>query len=324
MDPVVIKVGYLVRAGGNLPAGTEGQIVGYGPGGIPVAVDLPSGGGYDDTAIRQQIAALTARIAALEGGQPVLTAPAAFTSGQWTLSTGLEAFQIVVSITELPSDGGSEITELQYDAGAGWVSLVGVDTGPRTLTVSESGTAYDVQIRAVNAIDPGTASDTKAATSGAEAAGDPIAGTLWIGAFDDTSVDVTAALMTDAEQARIVAQPVGGGSEIVSDVLTVDPSYDYVRTRLTGLTPGTEYDIRLRSVDGVNSGLPGWVKTRPATREAFKIGFGSCSASETIMRCSIRSSTKTPACWPSTIPAIGVMRTSLPMTSRFTTRPMTT
>lgn len=44
MDPVVIKVGYLVRAGGNLPAGTEGQIVGYGPGGIPVAVEAPAGG----------------------------------------------------------------------------------------------------------------------------------------------------------------------------------------------------------------------------------------------------------------------------------------
>lgn len=44
MDPVVIKVGYLVRAGGNLPAGAEGQIVGYGPGGVPVAVDAPAVG----------------------------------------------------------------------------------------------------------------------------------------------------------------------------------------------------------------------------------------------------------------------------------------
>ncbi|RJE81267.1 hypothetical protein [Paracoccus sp. JM45] len=59
MDPVVIKVGFRGVAGkdgaARLPDGIEGQYLGYGAGGVPVAVDAPSGGGYDDTALSARV-----------------------------------------------------------------------------------------------------------------------------------------------------------------------------------------------------------------------------------------------------------------------------
>lgn len=49
MLPVRSNVGFRGFSGkdgeASLPAGEEGQVIGYGPGGVPMAVDLPQGGG---------------------------------------------------------------------------------------------------------------------------------------------------------------------------------------------------------------------------------------------------------------------------------------
>nr|WP_111300374.1 fibronectin type III domain-containing protein [Paracoccus saliphilus] len=95
------------------------------------------------------------------------TAPAQFAANQWSVSTGLDANQIVLNISELPSNGGSPITALQYNIGGGWIALTGTGTGARTLTMASAGTSYTFTLRAVNAVNPGTASGTKTATSGA-------------------------------------------------------------------------------------------------------------------------------------------------------------
>lgn len=105
----------------------------------------------------------------LIGNPPAATAPAQFTTGQWSVSTGLAPNEIVLNITVLPNNGGSPITALQYDIGAGWVALEGTGTGTRTLTMAAAGASYTFAIRAVNAIGSGTASATKTANSGAEA-----------------------------------------------------------------------------------------------------------------------------------------------------------
>ncbi|MCA9368055.1 Ig-like domain-containing protein, partial [Candidatus Kaiserbacteria bacterium] len=107
------------------------------------------------------------------------TAPAAFTSGQWTSATGSGASEIDIGITTLPSDGGSAITALQYsvDNGSTWTNLTGTGTGSRTIdqhSDSTTGTltadtSYNVKVRAVNAVNPGADSDTKATTTGAAA-----------------------------------------------------------------------------------------------------------------------------------------------------------
>jgi hypothetical protein len=94
------------------------------------------------------------------------SAPSAFTSGQWTATPGNA--QIVVDITALPSNGGSAITALQYTLnGSTWVAFTGTGTGSRTITGLTNGTGYPLQIRAVNAIGDGAASDTKNTTPSA-------------------------------------------------------------------------------------------------------------------------------------------------------------
>lgn len=102
------------------------------------------------------------------------------------------------------------------------------------------------------------------------------AGRMWVGQYDANSVTVTASGVNNVEQMRFAAVPVSGGAAIVSAPIAVDATYDFARTTLTGLAAGTEYDIEIRSVAGNPSGDQGWVKTRPAAREAFKIGFASC------------------------------------------------
>lgn len=103
-----------------------------------------------------------------------------------------------------------------------------------------------------------------------------VTGALWLGDYDSTSITVTDTMMSGATTARIAAVPVNGGTEVVSPTLTVDPTYNYVRTTLTGLNPGTRYRIERRSATGHVSTNPGFFTTRPATREAFSFGFASC------------------------------------------------
>lgn len=101
-------------------------------------------------------------------------------------------------------------------------------------------------------------------------------GRLWVGQYDANSVTVTASAVDNVDRVRIAAVPIQGGAAIVSDPITVDPTYNFARTTLTGLAAGTEYDLQLRSVAGNPSSDAGSVKTRPAVRETFKIGFASC------------------------------------------------
>ncbi|MEO1949298.1 hypothetical protein [Thioclava sp.] len=100
-------------------------------------------------------------------------APAQFASGQWSASTGLAATEIVLNVSALPSDGGSPITALEYNIGAGWVELIGNGTGARVLQMPSAGAQYNMVIRAVSAVGSGPASEMKSVTSGAEIVAPP-------------------------------------------------------------------------------------------------------------------------------------------------------
>jgi hypothetical protein len=99
------------------------------------------------------------------GGGPVLTAPAQITAGQWTLTDSPSAGgdKLSLNITALPSNGGSAITALQYslNAGSSWITLAGVGTGARIITVLAAPAVASVIVRAVNAIGNGLASTAK-------------------------------------------------------------------------------------------------------------------------------------------------------------------
>lgn len=109
---------------------------------------------------------------------PIITAPAQFAPGDWSVTTGLAASQIVLNVTALPANGGSAITALEYstNGGTSWTALSGTGTGSRTLTMGAAGTSYTFVLRAVNAIGNGPASASKSATSGAGAGGSAVVG----------------------------------------------------------------------------------------------------------------------------------------------------
>lgn len=99
------------------------------------------------------------------------TAPSAFTSGQWSIADDGTGGDATITITALPSDGGSAITDLEAKVGAGsWTSLGGTTTGTYGLTDAfTDGVSTNVLIRAVNAVGNGPDSDTKSVTTTAPA-----------------------------------------------------------------------------------------------------------------------------------------------------------
>jgi hypothetical protein len=109
---------------------------------------------------------LVTNIAALypaAGGAP--TAPDQFGTGDWSVADDGTSGDITITITALPSDGGSAITDLEYQIdGGSWVSMSGTTTGDYGVSGLTDDVEVDVAIRAVNAIGNGTASATKAVT----------------------------------------------------------------------------------------------------------------------------------------------------------------
>lgn len=113
--------------------------------------------------------------------EPAPTAPAQFSTNQWSVSTGFVEREIVLNVSALPDDGRSPITALEYNAGAGWVALEGTGTGPRILKMASAGTNYTFILRARNEIGEGTASGHKTAASGAPENPQPAAPSAFYG-----------------------------------------------------------------------------------------------------------------------------------------------
>ena len=135
-----------------------------------------SGPAYDDTAIVGRVAAIEGRLVDIEyllrqiadgTYTPPALVPAQFGANDWGVATGLEANQVVFSITNLPINGGSAITALEYGYNNQWSALDNVTTGSYVVDMPDADTLYNYQIRAVNSAGNGTPSLPKSARSGA-------------------------------------------------------------------------------------------------------------------------------------------------------------
>ena len=92
---------------------------------------------------------------------PAPSAPAAFDTGDWSLTAGDE--EADVTINGLPADNGAAITDVEYRLDGGtWTPSGG--TGNFTITSLTNDEPYDVELRAVNSAGPGAGSDTKQVT----------------------------------------------------------------------------------------------------------------------------------------------------------------
>lgn len=101
----------------------------------------------------------------VDASAPILSPPSAFTVGQWSVSDAATGGTATVTISALPSNGGSAITAIQYKAGAGaWTNSGITGTGTFNITGLTNGTAVNVLVRAVNAIGNGPDSDAKSVT----------------------------------------------------------------------------------------------------------------------------------------------------------------
>ena len=96
-------------------------------------------------------------------------------------ATGPAPNQVVITINNLPSDGGSPITALQYSNGGTWTNLSGTGAGQYVLDMPAAGTEYPIRIRTRNAIGISGPGVTKTVLSGAVSAA-PIDAIVVIGA----------------------------------------------------------------------------------------------------------------------------------------------
>jgi hypothetical protein len=118
------------------------------------------------------------------------TVPDAFEAGDWSIAAGDE--EADVTISSLPDDGGDTITDVEYRLdGGSWVSSVG--TTSFTITGLTNDQEYDVELRAVNSVGAGAASDVKQVTpEDAGGAWDPLTPTsqaiIWLDPSDASTM----------------------------------------------------------------------------------------------------------------------------------------
>lgn len=144
------------------------------------------------------------------GGSGGPTGPAAFTSGQWDATPIAGGLRFSFP-TDLPNDGGSALTALQYSVNSGstWTTFSGGVTQVDRDVTGLPATPQGCMVRAVNAIDNGPNSDLKTRT--------PLAGGV-------TYIDfATLSGMSEAANG-------GGGS-------------DYTGTAADGYAIGSDYSI---------------------------------------------------------------------------------
>lgn len=92
------------------------------------------------------------------------SAPDAFLAEDWSIAAGDE--EAYVTIAALPGDGGSEISGVAYRLdGGSWVASGGISSF--TISGLTNHVTYDVELRALNSVGAGAASDVKAVTPAA-------------------------------------------------------------------------------------------------------------------------------------------------------------
>ena len=108
---------------------------------------------------------------AIPAAAQAVVPPAAFVDAHWSVATGSGSRQLAITISTLPSDNGSTITNVQYDVDASdtWISLPSYSgTGTYQVTTEAASTSYAIRLRAVNAGGEGTAGNSESATSSAD------------------------------------------------------------------------------------------------------------------------------------------------------------
>jgi hypothetical protein len=179
------------------------------------------------------------------------SAPSAPAISSITASSG----ELSVAFSAPSSNGGALISNYDYslDNGSNWTTLATPSTtSPMVLTGLTDGTTYQVRIRARNSVGPGTAS--------AAVSGTPNAPVTAPGAPTISSIDAG-----DTQLSVAFTSPVSDGGAAISNYdyslddgstwSTLETPATATPIVLTGLTNGTEYEVKLRARNSVGPGV---------------------------------------------------------------------
>ena len=168
-----------------------------------------------------------------------------------------------------PGDGGSAITKHQYreKAGSGsyggWTDIPNSAAGEAnansyTRTGRDNGTTYTYQVRAVNAVDPGDASNEDSATPRAAPTKPPAPTNLMASAADESVVlswttpgDGGSAITKHQYREKAGSGSYGGWTDIPNSAAGEANANSYTRT---GRDNGTTYTYQVRAVNAVDPG----------------------------------------------------------------------
>jgi hypothetical protein len=149
------------------------------------------------------------------------------------------------------SDGGSPITNYEYSVNGGSSFTAfspGQTTSPITISGLTNGTAYQIQLKAVNSVGKSDASNQLLATPSTV----PSAPTGLSATAGDSQITIS------------FTQSSNGGSAIINyeyslnsgEFKLLNPADTTSSITITGLTNGTAYNIRLQAVNAKGSSLP--------------------------------------------------------------------
>jgi prepilin-type N-terminal cleavage/methylation domain-containing protein len=147
---------------------------------------------------------------------------------------------LTVAYTLGASNGGSAVTSVEYslDSGA-WVAFSGA-TSPQTITGLTAGSTYSVRIRSVNAAAPSAASS--AVSGSAYSAPDAPAITSITGGSSLLTVAYTPGASNGGSAVTSVEYSLDSGAWVAFSGATSPQT-------ITGLTAGSTYSVRIRSVN---------------------------------------------------------------------------
>jgi len=143
--------------------------------------------------------------------------------------------------------GGAAITKYQYQVDSGsWLAAVETSS-PIRINGLTNGTNYSIKLRAVNSVGDGAASD---ATSATPSSTSPAAPTSLIATpgGGSASIAFTAGSNGGAAITKYQYSTDGGTNWVDTDAGTTSP------VKISGLTNGTSYSIKLRAVNDIGAG----------------------------------------------------------------------
>lgn len=212
---------------------------------------------------------------------PVATIPAAFGGGDWSVAANGQSGNLDVTLTTLPNDGGSAITAVEYRLDGGtWVDLGGTQSGSYAITGLTNGTAYAVELRAINAegAGPGSTSQTATPSTVPEAFAPGDWSITDLGTGGDAQITLSALPDDGGLPIQIVQYSLDGGTW--QGISGSNSTGNYTLNDV--FTDGVATDVRVRSVNANGAGAASASKsvtTTPAASPPAAFAAGNWSVS---------------------------------------------